>query len=137
MIHLNTNPPTLDDLDSVSHLSRSVLEIILSNEPHWMCAYDEATSEETPWDAPLVGVAWYVGDGHTWIWLGIRVVNSYQNQGIGTQLVDAVIADVKEKTRGKGKLWAFWGSPNDPISATSPPVIKKGFAGFRNIGGQL
>lgn len=67
----------------------------------------------------LAGVLWGVGDGVTWLMVGIFVAPSYQRQGIGNALRSIWIAHVEANTKGHGRIYgfvpargkAFWDNP--------------------------
>ena len=127
-MNITTTKPTAADLARVAGKTPERAAHILLSDAQYVCAYD---------NDKLVGVAWFVGDGVTWLVLGIHVSVSYQKKGVGLALREAYIHECEKQTRGKGRIYGFVNEKTKPFweKLSGFQIMGRHYTGYYNIRG--
>jgi GNAT superfamily N-acetyltransferase len=97
---IKTDTPKAEDLARlVPHWNETRAQHAVDAGARFVCGYDGDR---------LIGVLWYVGDGFTWVVLGIYTIRGQQGEGIGTALRLHVIKEYENKTMGKGAVYGWF-----------------------------
>ena len=112
--------PTVAEFARVANMNKDKAAHILKSDAAFFTAHQ---------GKELAGVLWGVGDGTTWLMVGIFVAPSHQRQGLGNALRSVWIAHVEANTKGQGRIYgfvpargkAFWDNP-----AIKPPEAEMG-----------
>jgi len=112
--------PTAVDLAAIANIKEDKAAHILKSPALFFSVFE---------DKELAGVLWGIGDGVTWLLVGIFVAPAHQRKGIGNALRMKWINHVESKTKGRGRIYGFVPSRGKPFwdnPAIKPPESEVG-----------